>query len=247
MSVVARSLDDLDRLAFRLSRTVRTQFPYLLTQGFTLADLEERLLPYREVRREMADSGPDAFETTLLRLVAGERGYLQTDQDLQEASRQALASPAPTLALVGEWATTSLHLGDLSGADERGASAANGASGTRGDRLADQGSIAGAGAIGPTSALDVFPAPVQNTTHSPRSTAGGTASGSVGTVQRVTPARGSRAAHPHCRFCDCRLPVGRTVTYCPHCGMDLTKRHCQACSTELEASWRYCVTCGRGS
>ncbi len=243
MSVVARSLDDLDRLAFRLSRTVRTQFPYLLTQGFTLADLEERLLPYREVRREMADSGPDAFETTLLRLVAGERGYLQTDQDLQEASRQALASPSPTLALVGEWATTSLHLGDLSGADASGGSATGASRAHR----ANPRSSPGAGAIGSTPALDVFPAPAQDTAHSPRSTAGGARSGSVGIVQRVTPARGSRAAHAHCRFCDCRLPVGRTVTYCPHCGMDLTKRHCQACSTELEAAWRYCVTCGRGN
>jgi hypothetical protein len=70
VTVVSRSLDDLDRLAFRLSRVVRTQFPQLLHQGFTLTDLEERLLPYREVRREMADSGPDAFETAVLRLIA---------------------------------------------------------------------------------------------------------------------------------------------------------------------------------
>ena len=97
MSVVSRSLDDLDRLAFRLSRTVRTQYPHLLTQGFTLTDLEERLLPFREARREMADGGADAFERAVLRLIAGERGYLQTESELQTACTQALASPSPSM------------------------------------------------------------------------------------------------------------------------------------------------------
>jgi len=255
VTTVSRSLDDLDRLAFRLSRTVRTQFPHLLTQGFTLIDLEERLLPYREVRREMADSGPDAFETTLLRLVSGERGYLRTDPGLQQASLQALAFPSPTLALVREWATTSLRLGDTSGA----------------------------GASRSTAALDVFPAPsgqsraqaashsaecahghgsehaghthggMQSHRHAPaqdRTLDHGTGVSSVAgpaNARRVTPARGTRATHAHCRFCDGQLPDFRKITFCPHCGMDLTKRQCQACSTELEANWHYCVTCGRGS
>jgi hypothetical protein len=52
-------------------------------------------------------------------------------------------------------------------------------------------------------------------------------------------------AHHCCRFCDNKLPQGRAITFCPFCGMDLTKRQCPACSTELEVNWRYCVTCGR--
>ncbi len=108
--VVSRSLDDLDRLAFRLSRTVRTQHPHLLTQGFTLTELEERLLPFREARREMADGGADAFERAVLRMVAGERGYLQTDAELQNACVQALAAPSPSLSLIRAWATSSLML-----------------------------------------------------------------------------------------------------------------------------------------
>ena len=47
----ARSLDDLDRLSFRLARVIRQQYPQLSSQGFTLIDLEERLLPFRETRR----------------------------------------------------------------------------------------------------------------------------------------------------------------------------------------------------
>ena len=52
-------MDDLDRLAFRLVRTVRNSYPQLLEQEFTLTDLEERLLPFRDARREMwTMSGP---------------------------------------------------------------------------------------------------------------------------------------------------------------------------------------------
>jgi hypothetical protein len=199
VTVVSRSLDDLDRLAFRLSRTIRTQFPQLLAQGFTLSDLEERLLPYREVRREMANGGADAFETALLRLVAGDRGYLQADPELQGACRSALAFPSPTLSMVRAWATSTLRLAQANGA-----------------------------AVPPavSNEHDLFPPP----------------------SQRPTPSSSAAApavAHRCCRYCDNKLPQGRAITFCPFCGMDLTKRQCPACSTELDVNWRYCVTCGR--
>ena len=199
MTAVARSLDDLDRLAFRLSRTIRTQYPQLLAQGFTLSDLEERLLPYREVRREMADGGTDAFETALLRLVAGDRGYLIADPELQGACRSALAFPSPTLAMVRAWATSTLRLPQANGA---------------------------AVSTAVPSEHDLFPPPSQRPTP---------------TAAIAAPA----VAHRCCRYCDNKLPQGRAITFCPFCGMDLTKRQCAACSTELEVNWKFCVTCGR--
>jgi hypothetical protein len=59
-------------------------------KGFTLADLEERLLTFRDARREMADGGVAAFEHTILRLLAGERGYVKADAELRTAAAQAL-------------------------------------------------------------------------------------------------------------------------------------------------------------
>ena len=107
---VARSFDDIDRLAFRLARTVCTQYPQLVTQGFTLADLEERLLPFRDARREMADSSVDGFERSVLRLVSGERGYLQTEAALQDACTRALAAASPPMSLGLVWASAGLKL-----------------------------------------------------------------------------------------------------------------------------------------
>jgi predicted amidophosphoribosyltransferase len=48
-----------------------------------------------------------------------------------------------------------------------------------------------------------------------------------------------------CRYCGEQLPEGRQVTFCPHCGQNVTVQRCPACSTELEVGWRYCITCGR--
>ena len=49
-----------------------------------------------------------------------------------------------------------------------------------------------------------------------------------------------------CRYCSGALPEGRQLTFCPHCGQDLTVQQCPACSTELELGWKFCTTCGRG-
>lgn len=176
-----RSLDDLDRLSFRLARVIRQQYPQLATQGFTLSDLEERLLPFRETRREMADGGAESWERAMLRLLAGERELVLSETGLRDASRLALNSPSPSLSLVRAWSSSLLTL-------------------------------QGTPVIG---------------------------------GEAPTAARGH--ASVHCRYCSGRLPEGRRVTFCPHCGLDQTKRQCPACSTELEADWRFCVTCGRGA
>jgi hypothetical protein len=48
-----------------------------------------------------------------------------------------------------------------------------------------------------------------------------------------------------CRYCSGALPTDRQATFCPHCGLNLTTRQCPACSSELDVTWRFCVTCGR--
>jgi hypothetical protein len=190
VSSATRSLDDLDRLAFRLARIIRQHYPQLMTQGFTLIDLEERLLPFRETRREMADGGAESWERAMLRLLAGERDILAVEPTLRDACRKALELPSPTLALVREWSNSLLSMG------------------------------------------------TQNV---------GLEDATVGSSAPPPMRAGARPSTRGCRYCGGRVPDGRRVTFCPHCGTDLTKRQCPACSTELEAAWRFCVTCGRGA
>ena len=48
-----------------------------------------------------------------------------------------------------------------------------------------------------------------------------------------------------CRYCGGTLPEGRNVTFCPHCGLNLSTRRCDGCGTEFEGAWRFCVNCGK--
>jgi predicted amidophosphoribosyltransferase len=48
-----------------------------------------------------------------------------------------------------------------------------------------------------------------------------------------------------CPYCTQPLPEGRGVVFCPQCGMNVTVPQCPACSSEVEAGWKFCVTCGR--
>jgi hypothetical protein len=56
----------------------------------------------------------------------------------------------------------------------------------------------------------------------------------------------SRVQSPptQCNRCSGTLPVGRVVNFCPQCGQNLTRRQCPQCNTELEPSWKHCVSCG---
>lgn len=206
-------MDDLDRLAFRLVRTIRQRFPQLREQGFTLTDVEETLLPFREARREMADGSAESWEITVLRLLSGERGYIDTDEDLRDACNNSLSLPSPTISLV-RCSPSILTLGPaaLQIGNER---------------------VSGA--------FDAVRHP-PNAAATSRADATPIAAG-LRPVALVTPPKG----HCGCRFCGGRLPEGRIFTFCPHCGLDLSKRQCPACSTSLEVQWRFCVTCGRST
>ncbi len=67
-------------------------------------------------------------------------------------------------------------------------------------------------------------------------------------MDMATPRRSitASAVGGRCRYCSGTLPDGRQLTFCPHCGQDLTVQQCPACSTELELGWKFCTTCGRG-
>ena len=86
-------MDELDRLYRHLVDTLRTDAPHLLRQRFTVGDIGQQLIPYRLHRRALGIDTIQQYEQLVLRLVAGERGYLSTEAVVQDASRQALAAP----------------------------------------------------------------------------------------------------------------------------------------------------------
>src|SRR2546423_2166109 len=73
------TMDDLDRLFLRLVQNLRAGYPEYLTHPFEVAELYQSVVPYRHNRRELAIDTNGDYETALLRLLSGERGYLQGD------------------------------------------------------------------------------------------------------------------------------------------------------------------------
>jgi hypothetical protein len=239
-------MDEIDRIFRLLVETIRTQEPELLSRPFEVADLYQSLLPYRLHRRELGLETNSEYELALLRLLSGERGYLVGDDEMQEALRRELATPNPDTGAFRAYAMS--HVSVAADAVRR----------------LDQGVLrhaapppATAPVVPPYAPPPVAPAKPQQ---APRQTSPAASATPVLAPMRSpvsSPSLQNTMAAPprsttaealggRCRYCSGALPQGRRLTYCPHCGQNLTVQHCPACNTELEVGWKFCTTCGRG-
>lgn len=91
-------MDELDRLFRRLVENIRAGYPEYLSRPFEVSELYQTLIPYRLNRRELGIETNQEYELLLLRLLAGERGYVSADAALQDAMRKELASKNPDTA-----------------------------------------------------------------------------------------------------------------------------------------------------
>lgn len=88
--------DELDRLFHRLVEVLKeTRGPQWLAP-FRVGELYRDLIPYPRVRTPLGFWSHGDYEVALLRLLAGERGYLSADvDDVREACARELAEPVP--------------------------------------------------------------------------------------------------------------------------------------------------------
>lgn len=103
-------MDELDRLYRRMVDNIRGMFPELLAREFDVSQLYQQIVPYRTNRRELGFDSNEDYELALMQLLAGLRGYLVTDSELQRAMRTELASPNPDLTAFRIYATSSVSL-----------------------------------------------------------------------------------------------------------------------------------------
>ena len=253
-------MDQLDRLYRTLVQTIRASFPQYLSQPFEVAELYQTILPYRHHRRTLGFETNQDYEVALLELLSGERGYLLVDERMRDALRREIATPNPDPAVFRQFAGSQVSLAheplrQAEAALEMSASTATG-------EMPVDSPIRSAGP-GPRLSGASIPSPHATTTEMPRASGAAPAPrASTGAARVGTPRasaavegsigasgeRGVVAAHNEdCRFCGGRLPMGRALVFCPHCGQNLTVLHCQACGTELELGWKFCISCGRSA
>jgi hypothetical protein len=219
-------MDDLDRLYRRLVHNIRATRPEYLQIPFTVRELYEQLVPYRHNRRELAIDTNDDYETAVARLLSGERGYLQADPEMQDALRRELASPTGDPGLFKENGDTPVSLSPAANdmKTPMPVSATHAAPAAEENELASESVTAAYDAIAPGIAIPEA-------------------------AQTPVPSLLSSLSHidvpTGCRFCGGTLPEGRESNYCPHCGENLRTKRCPACGSEMDTSWKFCVSCGR--
>jgi hypothetical protein len=227
-------MDRLDRMFRHLVRTVRSRFPQYLTQPFDVAELHQNILPYRHHRRELGIETNEDYEITLTELLSGARDYLVVDDRMRDALRAELAATNPDPTAFKQFASASVTLSPSAirslavGPDEdltrtSIASPAITLTAERPVRERTTASRTATPAAPPSSVPPTTPAPEPSITPRP-----------------VVPQAGER-----CRSCNEALPPGRAITFCPHCGQNVTTTNCPACGSELEVEWKFCPTCGR--
>jgi len=234
-------MDELDRMFRRLVQNIRTGFPELLTRPFEVAQLYQQIIPYRLNRREIGLESAEEYELTLTKLLSGSRTLLLGDEEMQHALRAELESPNPDLTAFRAFATSMVSLAPDAlraldaqpalrpptgpsgvvvaprSASEQAAMAA---------RATEEVSVGARRAPEAAMPAKTQPAPSRRT-------------------PIATDTSPSAVDQNGCRYCGGTLPDGRDVIFCPHCGHNLTVKHCPACSAELELGWKYCITCGR--
>jgi hypothetical protein len=234
-------MDDLDRLYRLLVDTLRGEAPHLLRQRFAVGDLAQQLVPYRLHRRALGFDSIQQYDLALLRLVSGERGYLASEPVVQDAARQALAGPQADADALRRFADAPAALapeplrailGDAPPEPPHRPATAPDPHQSVGGMMPPPSPLAGPP---PAASLPADRPPVHET-----APARDQPPPMPFPTRPATPVVGGR-----CPYCGQALPEGRAVTFCPYCGQNVTVVRCPACSTELEAGWRFCVTCGR--
>jgi hypothetical protein len=217
--------DVLARFHATLVQEIRGRRPEYLHAPFTVAEIYQNLVPYGTHRDRIGVEMNGDYEDALLRLLAGEGGYLLLESaPALRALREELASSNPNTGLYREYAAVDVRL-------------APGFTGGAG-RLVSEPSAERAVSV---SIESLAP-------DAPRAPRPAVATASPAAVPASPPAA-PRAPEPTpvgetCRWCRAELPARANLNFCPFCGTDVHVVPCPGCGEELDPQWRFCISCG---
>lgn len=105
-------MNDLERLFRRLVDNLIAIDPARLHRPLALGDLLGSVMPYRTNRRSLQIDTVEDYEMLVLRLAAGEGGFVRlASDDVAQVFRDQLESPNPDLEVLREHARAELFLG----------------------------------------------------------------------------------------------------------------------------------------
>ena len=213
-------MSSLDALSDLLTRAA--QAAGATARPIAVKEILDTLAPYRQVRAHAIVDTNDDYLLLVMRLLAGEGGYVEAEPAVRTACAAELTSPNPDLFVVRTHAHATARL-----------------TGAQPSTLAT---------TAPASAPATAPAPVPAPLEPPPPAAPPAPAPipepapTVDTPEQTT---APSDAGPSCVACAHPLPADREIRFCPWCGVDQTIKRCPGCGSEVETSWRFCVTCGR--
>ena len=216
----------LERFHRALIEEIQTHRPEYLTGPFTVAEIYQNLVPYGSHRDRIGVEMNGDYEDALLRLLAGEGGYLilESDPALKDLKAE-LGTPNPNTGLYREYAAVDVRLNqaylDLSASAVRESTDLM-------DELNAQDPVSMADLAPSEAAEDLAIVPA-----------------AVDVFQSRPPKSMDDGPTPEsCQWCRAELPARDNLNFCPFCGTDLKLVPCGACGEELEMHWRFCIACG---
>ena len=223
-------MNDVERMYRHLVHTIRASFPQYLSQPFEVGELYQTVLPYRLHRRELGLETNQDYELALMELLSGSGGYLVVDDKMRDVLKAERGAANPDTARIRDFAHAHVALApEALYPLEAGTASRSSGSGDTMPRTA-------------STRTPVAQAPVPAPPSEPRASAAATDA-----MRRPSQPFTVVAAGDTCGYCKGSLPAGRQISFCPHCGQDLTLVHCPACGSELERGWKFCVICGRAA
>ncbi len=245
-------MTDLERLFRRLVDNLIAIDPARLHRPLTIGDLLGSVIPYRTTRRALAIDSAEDYDMLVMRLCAGEGGFVRMlSEDVAQVFRDQTTSANPDLDALREHARAELVL--------------------QTEPLAHALGPGPEEAFAPPETEEYLEEPEpeppsRRAAELPRSTrddapsrriafSAEPAAPMVPPPPRITAEPSERTPPPRlraedstrCSFCGGKLPAGRAINFCPHCGQNQSMNKCPECQSELEIGWKHCVNCGHAT
>jgi hypothetical protein len=260
----------LQRFHQTLVDEIRARRPVYLTEPFTIAEIYQNLVPYRTHRDRLGIEIAGDYEDVLLRLLAGEGGFLILESGpAREEIAEELEAPDPNPAVVRRFAAAEVRLnpafvsrGPMELATPADPHPAGGEEARPDpDQLSRISAAADSdpGRSQPTLNLvtddseraredrrEMPPTETEEARTYPtleRAEDVHSVSSDQADEAAAAESRTLRVSRA-CPWCQESLPRRENLNFCPFCGWMLSAASCSMCGAELEPGWRYCATCG---
>ncbi len=235
-------MDLVDKLYQRLLAALDAAGPGAFPDGITVADIYQRLIPFRTVRRQLGVDDLAEYEHALLRLLTSEGRYVELDDPTVKLEIQReLLSLNPIPGIYRDYSTARLRLRLPAPAGATPAAPDN--SNYRMSRVdvsavAVEATSRTSGKSRPDSRLLEAAADATRVVlpGDPRNEA---------TAPPAVPRLSEPAATIHrCDDCARTLPAVAGLRFCPFCGASRPPGSCGRCGGSMEQEWIFCPRCG---